>query len=226
MQDENIHSLRFEQFFSGLLKEHGLTLKRLSEITGISVKHLEALVNGNFSGLPSSPYFHGYLNKLGGTLGFDASVWWAKFKEGGFVKDAGAQDSSPKNRFIEPQVKKILWIGAAAVALGLYFILRFTAIIGAPIVALTSPAINPAHASEATFDLAGTMKNGNDLYVNGERVEVSAGGAWTKAVLLTPGTNTVEIKAKKFLGGETKFLAAIVYDAPASTTSSTSPSGK
>ena len=63
----------FPSFFNERLKERGLTLKRLSELSGISVKHLEALAAGQFDNLPPAPYLRGYLLKLGQVLGFDGN---------------------------------------------------------------------------------------------------------------------------------------------------------
>ena len=49
MQDDLI---LFEQFLNERLKERGMTLKRLSELSGISQKHLEYLARGEFDHLP------------------------------------------------------------------------------------------------------------------------------------------------------------------------------
>ncbi len=222
MTEHDIHALHFEDFLNELIKEHGLTLKKLSELTGISIKHLEALSNGNFSNLPSSPYFRGYVMKLGQVLEFDPNTWWIKFKEGGFVKDAGTHDAPPANRFIRPAYVKFIWIGAATLLALIYVTTRLPAIIGKPAITVISPATNPAHVATNIIELTGNVQNGSDLSVNGEVVPTNPDGTWSQHVLLQSGMNTMEIRAKKFLGGETALIWEIFYE-PTGANSSTVP---
>jgi transcriptional regulator with XRE-family HTH domain len=222
MYDENIHTLHFEDFLNALIKQRGLTLKKLSELTGISIKHLAALTNGDFAHLPSSPYFRGYLMKLGTILEFDPNIWWTKFKEGGFVKDAGTHDAPARNRFIRPGYVKFLWTFGIALLVVLYAAFRFASIMGRPTITLNFPNDNPAYVATSTIDLVGTLKNGSDLYVNGESVSVNPDGAWKKSVLLQSGANSFEIRAKKFLGGETTVFEEIIYE-PASVATTPPP---
>ena len=55
----------FETFFRERIKDRGISLKKLSELTGIAISHLENMVRGNFDDVPSAPYFHGYIIRLG-----------------------------------------------------------------------------------------------------------------------------------------------------------------
>src|SRR3989344_2686067 len=215
MTDANIHALNFEEFLNGLVRERGLTLKKISEVTGISVKHLSALASGEFKTLPSAPYFRGYLLKLGRVLEFDPAPWWIKFKEGGFVKDAGTHDAPPANRFIRPTYVKFMWIGALAFAGLTYGIVRLPAIMGKPEITVVFPAENPARATANVIELLGTLENGSDLYVNGEIAVVNSNHTWSQQALLQSGMNTFNIRAQKFLGGETTLVWEIFYDPPA-----------
>src|SRR3989344_6878521 len=154
MMDENIHTLHFEDFLNALIKQHGLTLKKISELTGISIKHLTALSSGEFGALPSSPYFRGYIMKLGSVLDFDPNIWWTKFKESGFVKDAGTHDAPPRNRFIRPAYVKFIWIGAAALLALIYLATRLPAIVGKPTITIISPATNQTRVTTNIVELA------------------------------------------------------------------------
>src|SRR6202012_5234309 len=73
----------FEQFFADKIKERGISLKKLSEATGIAPSHIESLLRGDFESMPSAPYFHGYLLHLGAALDFDGEEWWVKLKNDG-----------------------------------------------------------------------------------------------------------------------------------------------
>ena len=205
--------LEFENFFNERVKERGLNLKKLSEVSGIAVKHIEALANGNFGNLPSAPYFRGYLQKLGEVLDFDWEIWWARFKTSGLVKDAGPKDLPPRNRFLRPIIYKNIWFAAIVIVVFLYFVFQAAKILGRPTIIITHPAQNPATVSNNEIEIAGNVKNGSELYVNGEFVQVAKDGSWQKDVLLENGLNSLQITAKKFLGGETRVVQQILYEA-------------
>jgi hypothetical protein len=209
---ENMENLDFQYFFNEKIKERGLNLKKLSEMSGIALKHLENLSRGDFSRLPSEPYFRGYLIKLGQVLGFDPQEWWIKFRAGGFVKNSGANDLLAKNlrRSKKPSRRTAALLAILAIFL-LYIGLRFSKIFGKPEITITSPAQNPATVGMSKINLSGTAKNASNLYINGEAVTLSEDGSWSKTVLLQSGVNSLEVRAEKFLGGEAKIVEQIIY---------------
>ncbi len=220
--EDNLENLDFAQFLRGRLKERGFNLKKLSEVSGVSAKHLEALASGNFQHLPSAPYFRGYVARLGQILDFDGEFWWKKLREAESVKSSEKSDEPSENRFVRAKNKKIAaWIAAAALMIILFFGFGLARISGKPVIKITSPSGNPAIVDTAQIDITGTLKNASELYVNGELVNPSPDGSWTKTVLLGAGANSFEILAKKFLGGETKIVEQIIYEPPATTTTST-----
>ena len=222
MIDQQIYNTDFPQFFSQTVKERGYNLKKLSEASGISIKHLESIARGDFAALPSAPYFHGYMQKLGQLLDFDAETWWTKLKEGNFVHDVNTKDSPVKNRFTKPTQKNIAWIAAFGLIILLYLGFQFTRIFGKPVIAVTFPSENPAQVSMQTVDITGTVKNATELYINNEPVVLASDGTWEKSVLLQEGVNTLQIRATKFLGGETTDIVQVIYaPAPANGTSTT-----
>lgn len=209
-------NLGFEDFFNERVRDRGLSLKKLSEITGITTKHLEAISRGNFSKLPPAPYLHGYIKRLGEVLDFDYERWWEKLKMGGFVQYSGASDEFPKNRFIKKLKPRIVWVAIAVVVVVVYFGFQFTRILGKPTITVIFPDQNPATAVTAELSLRGTLENANNLSINGEVIMVGEDGSWEKKVLLEPGLNSLEISATKFLGRETKIIQQILYQ-PTST---------
>src|SRR5580658_10539475 len=89
----------FEEFFAARMKHKGMTLKKLGEMTGISPTHLQEIARADFNALPSAPYVHGYLVRLGKALDFDGEEWWNRVKNEGLVRNSGPADSLPENRF-------------------------------------------------------------------------------------------------------------------------------
>jgi hypothetical protein len=219
MYEENLGTQSFENFLRERIKNDGFNLKKLSEQSGIAVKHLEAMMSGNFEKLPAAPYFRGYLQRLGRILDFDADEWWEKLKEGGAV-GGGAHGSVAENRFSYRAIPKIAWLFLVLLAVLIYGGLRYSSIFGKPILTLSYPQQNPATVSESQIVLAGAVKNGNELYVNNEAIPLGRNGDWQKPLTLQAGINSFDITAKKTLGGETEILEQIIYTPPAAATSS------
>lgn len=207
--------LDFPTFFNETLKQNGATLKDIATTTGIAIKHLEALSHGRYEDLPATPYLHGYLVKLGDVLDFDAEEWWTRIKTEAGLHRSGEEDTLPKNRFVR-KISFSPWLVGGTLVVLVFFVLRFPYIIGTPELVIAFPNEETTKVYESNTRIVGTAQNTDALYVNGERISLRANGAWDKELLLQPGLNTIEIRAKKFLGRETRVLRQFLYE-PAST---------
>jgi transcriptional regulator with XRE-family HTH domain len=217
------NDLPFEQFFAEKIKERGLSLKKLSEMTGIAPSHIENLLRGDYENMPSAPYFHGYILHLGAVLDFDGEEWWVKLRKEGVVKNSGELDTLPRNRFIKQAPPKYLWWIGAGILVLIYLAFQAPHIFGKPTLTVISPDANPYVTTSSTFTLAGTVNGADSLYLVGanggqEQIIVATDGSWQKGVLLGIGPNPFEILAKKFLGGETSVTEQIFYQPPGGTT--------
>lgn len=215
----------FENFLNDKVKARGLSLERISEQTGISLKHLESLSRGHYEEMPPAPYFRGYLAKLGSLLDFDPELWWTRFQAMGVVKKSGPLDQLPKNRYAKSSRLKFVIFGAIALVILIYLGMSLPRILGKPQLTIDYPKDSLITAHDPRVLTYGTLKNGNNLTVNGEPVQVADDGSWQKEILLDPGLNTLNFNAQKFLGREVNQLRQINYDAsgaavPASTSTS------
>ena len=206
----------FSNFLNDRARERGFDLKRLSGLTGVSIKHLESLFSGDSDRLPPAPYLKGYIFKLGEVLDFNSEEIWEMMKKIAVSKNSVNADEPVKNRFSRKPIGKYLIVGAVIALLLLYAGLRFYEISGTPIITISSPQANISVVGENSFSLFGSISNGGELKVNGEPVQVQSDGNWQKIVSLQEGINTVEITAKKFLGRETRIIRQIIYQPPAS----------
>ncbi|RJP44166.1 helix-turn-helix domain-containing protein [Candidatus Parcubacteria bacterium] len=214
----------FQSLFNEKLRERGLTVKRLSELSNIATEHLENLSTGNFERMPPAPYIRGYLARLAPILGFDADSWWEELAREHTLRGSGASDELPKNRFARQSRAKFLIGGAVVILAAAYVALRFAYIFGEPEILITDPAQNPAYTRSAETVIRGNLSNADVLSVNGESVEVREGGGWEKAVTLQSGPNSFEIEAKKFLGREKRLTRQIFYEPiPQTTTTPLAP---
>ncbi len=222
----------FEEFLAARMREKGISLKRLTEMTGIAPAHLENMLSGHFEGLPSAPYFRGYLLRLGKILDFEGEAWWKRLQKGNAARRSGPSDELPRNRFIKQSAPpNWIWIGGAAVLLvAIYLGLELSHIVGKPKLAVTMPPENPYITASNTLVLAGVAAGADTLYLsNGnassaEEIMMAPDGSWRKPVLLENGPNAFQLTAKKFLGSETVITQEIIYQPAAATSSVASTS--
>lgn len=219
--------MTFEQFFAEKIKERNISLKKLSEATGIAPAHVESLLRGDFESMPSSPYLHGYLLHLGRALDFDGEEWWLRLKKDGVVKNSGEFDTLPSNRFIKKAPPKYLWFVGIGVIVLIYIAFQAPHILGKPSLTISFPSQNPYNTTSSTLTLNGTVHNADSLTLNGDQVIIASDGSWEKGVLLQNGQNSFAIVAQKFLGGTTQITEQILYqslNSPATSTLGTASS--
>ena len=213
----------FSQFLRERLKKHNFSLRRLSELSGISVEHLEHLLKDDRERLPAAPYLRGYLQRLGKILDFEPEEWWKHFRLQDEVFASGPKDELPGNRFSLNTGRKNFWIIVTVIVMVLYLGLRFAQIFGRPVLIVLEPRDPAVQVADFSYVIRGEVKNSDRVFVNNEVIPLT-NGAFQKTVLLQPGLNTVEISSKKFLGSEVKVIRQIVYEVPAlSPSSSTLP---
>lgn len=213
--------LDFKTFLYERLKERGLTIRRLGEITGITAEHIENLSEERFGQLPAAPYLRGYLMKIGKVLDFDPAPWWDYFDRLNALKSSGPTDELPRNRFVQKPVAKYGWVVLVGIILVVYFGFRFQKIVGRPAIAVSYPPEGIVRVTEDAAIIKGNVEGTLNLSINNEVIPVDADGSWEKNIVLQPGMNTIEIRATKFLGGETNVMRQILYEpahAPANVT--------
>ncbi len=223
----NLDDTTFELFLASRMKEKGVSLKKLTELTGIAPSHIENMLRGDFEGLPSAPYFRGYLIRIGNVLDFSGEEWWKKIKEENNVRNSGPADSLPENRFMKRSAPKWLWLVVpAAIVVVAYLALELPRVLGKPALTIAYPTENPFTTTSSTVTFHGTVANADSLDLNGSPVTIAPDGSWQENVLLQDGLNTFQISAKKFLGRETDLLEQVLYQpvlpVEASSTSATS----
>ncbi|MGB7958204.1 MAG: helix-turn-helix domain-containing protein [Minisyncoccia bacterium] len=218
----NPEETTLEIFLRDRMKERGVSLKKLSDMTGISMSYIENMLRGDFEHVPATPYFRGYLIRIGETLGFDGETWWEKIKKEEGVKKSGPADSLPKNRFVRESPAKLIAISIAVIAVICYLGFELPHILGKPALVVTFPMGNPYATSSNNVVIEGSTKNADSIYVNGDEATITTNGSWQKNVLLQSGINTFDISAKKFLGGKTDVMEQIVYNPSISSSSPSS----
>lgn len=219
----------FNIFFGDRLRDKNISLEKLSELSGISMRHLENMLKGDPEELPPVPYLRGYFVKLGGILDFDGEAVWREWARRSEVPSSGEADRLPENRFSKRPIARYIWMGVVGLLLLVYLVTQLPRIFGSPDLYVANPRTDLVNTFEDRIKVDGTIANGTEVFINGEQIPVDPTGSWEKDVPLQAGLNTIEITAKKFLGREKKITKQVFLEPPASpagtatTTASSTP---
>lgn len=200
------------------MRVKGVSIEKLAQMTGISERFVELIVGNKADKLPSAPYMHGYLVKIGEVLGIDGEALWREHLSHNIaVPRSGAQDRFPgTERFPIPFGRKtVIGISIGAIIL-LYIAFRIPSLLGKPKLSVSFD--DNTVVATSTFSVSGTTDTENSLTVNGEPVYPDTTGAFTKSVTLNPGFNTFTIVAKRLLGAENSIVRQVFFKTPSTTT--------
>lgn len=204
------------------LRVKNISAEKLSQLSGVSDRFINALLSENAHDLPSAPYVRGYLIKIAEVLSLDGQeLWNAYVKPNIQIHRSGAADTLPGNRFLAPKLRaKVLVIGGLILIAVIYGIARVPGLLGGSSLSISN--IEPDMiVREAAFTVRGHIDPSDQLAVNGEILYPKPDGSFEHPLSLTPGFNTIEFKLKRFLGKEEITTKQIFYEAPTSTKSNT-----
>ncbi len=194
-----------------LMKSKGIGPGRLASLTDVPSRFIDALLEGNFDQLPSQPYIRGYLFKISNALGAENDYLWQIFRSSVEALSSGEKDRLPTNRFALEKMSKsnMIWI-VAGLIIFLLISLNFNRILGKPSI----DVIVPDTTEESVVTVTGMINPDDRLTLNGEIIYTDDIGNFEKQVQLEPGLNTLEFKAKRYLGRETKLVKQVFYQPP------------
>lgn len=203
----------FNNFLREQVQLHGLTLSQLSQQTGVSERHLEALLEGQLKRLPAAPYVRGYLIKISHVLNLPDEKLWEMYKAEVSVKSSGAHDRLPGNRYAI-RVIKPWWIvaGIAALFLIIFFSLRAGSFFGKPDFTLIHPSTEIFTTATSTIVFRGVIDPQDKLLIDQDEVPVNLDGTFEHSYFLRPGLNQVTFTVTKILGKEMTVSRQIIYE--------------
>ncbi len=202
------NTMEFEEknpsfIIANAMKSKGMTVEKLAQLTGVSDRFLESIVDENFKELPSSPYVHGYILKIAEALNLNGEELWKEyFEKNENIKRSGSADSLPGNRFLIKHINKNIVLGVAAGIIIVVFVFwRIQSRVGEPSLSL-SDFKDEMIVEQTVFDLKGKIDPRDQLTLNEEILYPDVDGNFEKKISLEPGFNTLTFKVKKFLGKE------------------------
>lgn len=203
----------FKTYLREQLERHGFALEEFSAKTGVSERHLEALLEGHYAKLPAAPYVRGYLINIAHALDLKEDELWELYKKEVEIKSSGPKDRLPENRYAIKTIKRSwIWGGAAGLVLLIIIIANIGRVVGEPSFTLVNPALETTTVHDPTIVLQGTVDPGDKLTIDGVETPVSEQGVFEYAYPLDPGTNQIAFTIKKFLGKEITVRRQVIYE--------------
>ncbi len=134
MNEQATHQGSISSLIVEGMRNKGLNVEKLSQVTGISERFISFLVEEQFEHLPPMPYVRGYIMKIAAILQIDENHLWEEFKRVyPSMRRSGRKDLIPPNRFAPARFNATLIISILCVLLiALYILFRFFFFSGKP----------------------------------------------------------------------------------------------
>lgn len=219
MENNNLKNLA--QIVMEAMHYYDLNVDKLSRLTGISERFLNALLEEKFKELPAAPYIHGYLKQIAKILNLNGEELWRLYlKNHQLLRRSGENDKLPSNRFAHH-----FWLNRSIIVAAIlmmillaYFLLRVNPI-GNPRLDLEEWLNKDQFiVSSSKIKIGGQLKPFGVLTINGEQISLNPEGRFEAMIQLNPGLNVLTFKVKKFLGeAKTVAVKQIFYEVVSST---------
>jgi hypothetical protein len=176
----------------------GLDIKTVSILTQIKQNYLESLEKGDWDALPSDVYIRGFVKTLARVYNLDEQALVEQYeKEHGFT---------PKTRPVTPTKTKTnlnftpkTIIVLVSLLLGLFAIgyvaNQIRSVLAPPFLELTEPGGDITVQGNSVV-LAGQAEVGADVTINDQIVLTDRNGQFTESLILSPGVNVIEVRAR------------------------------
>lgn len=193
--------------------EKGLTIDRLSYITRIDAKYIQALETNDFKKLPPATFTKGFVRNLSSALGKNPDEMVAVFR-----RDYQISSKTPViqphhlprlhlTHFLNSQA---LIIGLGAMIFVIYLVFQYRAVITPPPLNIKSPMANAVLVSPVAVE--GTTVAGAAVIVNDDlKIVPDQQGNFSTRLNLSPGQNDVKVSVtNRFSRTTTKTITITV----------------
>ena len=213
MEEIKKENLDLGNFLFQKRREKGLSLDKLSYLSGIEKEVLENLEKDNWSELLPDIYVRGYLLKIGEVLGVDGEELWSLYKK----DKRRAKIKRIKNHlpFLKRNSKKrtaffqVIIIIIFFILIGIFSFWQIKKFLKPPEIQLFYPENNMI-VSENSIKIEGRT-NASILLINHQKIPLKEDGYFSFLVPLLEGTNIIEIESLNPFGQRTVLKRRVVY---------------
>ncbi len=213
--EKGIEELPLENVFERKRKEKKISLRGLSQKTGISIRNLEKIEMGDWENLPASIYIEDFLSKCAVAFSENKDFFLDLYKKEIFLrkdnKDSSIKKVSKRAFVITPKIiAKVSFVLFIAVIL-FYFIIQLNYLLGDPKLVVTNPK-NDIITKSKEIKISGNTQPDNKITINENDVFVSSDGSFFEVIPLQDGINTIKIKALNRLNKESLIIRRIILE--------------
>lgn len=177
------------------------TLAEIHRETKIPHKTLLALERGDYSQLPPATFIKGFISIYAQSLGLSAEPLlaifrrdWQKIEKIRIVPQALTQPAAHHQTFWTPKTTIIITVTTIlAIFIG-FFGLEVKNFYAPPKLTINFPADNQ-EVTEKLITLSGNTNTDASIYLNDQLLDLDEKGNFATTVELTPGENTLTVKA-------------------------------
>ena len=192
-----------------------LTLDEVEIATKIRKKTLHDLEKGAWKDLPSSTFVKGLIKNYGRFLGLDDRELLAFYRREVDEKSSNKRISvipaKTKGLRLTPQLVTFGVIALFVLAIVSYLFFQYQSFTGSPLLEISEPKDN-IKVTSSEINLVGRTWEDADLKINGQKIQVSPGGAFSLSLALNPGLNTITITAANRFGKISTVKRTVVVD--------------
>jgi len=219
MAAEDVHEPTLGQKLKDARVIKHLSLEEAEAQSKIRLRHLAAIEEGYYHELPPDVFAVGFVRRYAKLLGLNPDAAAALFRRERAASKLSRRkipSFAPAKLFQRPRLvissRALLSLAAGLVVLLLfgyiwYQVRQFAA---APTLSITSPAQDSV-VSEGLVTVSGTTNPAATLFINLEAIPLDEQGVFRQDVRLTPGVNTIEVKAVNRLRKETTEVIHVLY---------------
>jgi transcriptional regulator with XRE-family HTH domain len=199
----------------------GLSIDEVAEKTGIGLKFLHHLENGEYTQLPPNVYVTGFLKQLASLYAVSGEALLEQFKkERGIAKQVAMKvpDQNTKLKSFFSRIvltPKLMAFGAAAGFIGLtiiYLVIQLVLVGSAPKLRIIEPAQGQL-VKQSFVKISGVTDPGTSLTVNGQNsIFVTADGQFTTTIPVVAGQTNLVFKDVNKFAKSTEQTVPIVVD--------------
>ena len=191
-----------------LMKSKGIGPQKLSSVTDVPKRFIDAILQGDLDKLPPRPYIRGYLFKISNTLGADNDALWQVYRSSAETLSSGEKDKLPINRFaIKKLSPRVIIFVLSGLLVATLIGMNINRIIGKPMLNVNIPEAT----DQQVLRVDGLINPRDRLTLNGELIYTDEEGNFTKDVQMELGLNTLEFRVKRYLGRETTSIKQVFY---------------
>lgn len=187
--------------FKRARKRLGAEIPDVEMKTKIRSKYIEALENDDFAVLPADAYTKGFVIRYANFLGLDENrALNDYFKQKSNFHLSNGDILSPNKSYKEPGIiitPKIFTpviLVSFIVGMFVYLAVQIYGFAAAPELSISSPTNNSVIESE-DIEINGNTSKQADVYVNGQKIQVSGDGTFFVDYKMLPGINVISIKS-------------------------------